>query len=212
MKTMLSLLVIIVFLAILPVKGAVVVVPNPTEEEFYQIYSTGLFSWSVLFETAYPTANTPEMRVITNHVESRDLIWSTPEVIGIDYDIPGNLYVRAGSTTITVQPTEDFNMVLIRLGDRARFSTYTEFKTATFDGTAIRNMFADDGNTRIMNNDYQIISNVGDTFEFNGSFFKSPASVGTESQLEIIGVYFVPEPSSVILFVSSALFLCIRRR
>ncbi len=58
MKTMLSLLAI-VFLAILPVNSAVVVVSNPTDEEFAQMYSTGLFSWSVRFETAYPTAGTP---------------------------------------------------------------------------------------------------------------------------------------------------------
>ncbi len=205
-------LLVIVFLAILPVNGAVVMVPNPTEEEFYQIYSTASFSWSVIFETAYPTAGTPEVRVTTNHVESRDLIWSTPEVIGVGHDFAGNLNVRAGSTTITIQPTAAFNMVLIRLGDSARFSTFTEFKTATFNGTSIRDMFADDGNTRITDNDYQIISGVGDTFELNGSFFRSPASVGTESQLEITGVYFVPEPSFLFLFISSTLLLCVRRR
>jgi len=191
---------------------AVTILSNPTDEEFAQAYSTGLFSWSATFETAYPSNGTPEIKVITDHLENRDHTWSTPDQIAIDYDIAGNLNVRAGSTTLSVHPTTTFNMILIRVSDRTRFSTHTEFKDIAWGTLPLRNMFADDLGTFITDNDYQIIKEVGTTFALSGNFFRSLASVGNESQLEITGVWVVPEPSTFVMFFLATSFFYIRRR
>jgi hypothetical protein len=211
-----SLAIAIVVIALLiwvsQARAAITVISDPTNEQFAGVYSTGLFSWSVTFETGYPSTGTPEIKVISNRLVTADHAWSTPEQVEVGYDEAGNLNVRAGSTTLSVQPTTPFNTVLIRLGDRARFSTYTELRNITFDATSLRNMFADDLGTFVTDNDYQIVSGFGDTFSLRGSFFKSPGSVGNESQLEITGVWMVPEPSTSFLFMISIIGVFFRRR
>jgi hypothetical protein len=212
-KWILAVIVVGVMIALAQkMKGAVTIDSNPTDEEYSQVYSTGLFSWSVVFETGYPSTSTPEIRVTTNHLVTSHHVWSTPDPIGVDYDEAGNLNIRAGSTTLSAQPITPFNAICIRLSDRARFSTYTEFKNIIFNTITLRNMFADDLGTFITDNDYQIVRGVGDTFSLSGNFFRSFASVGNESQLEIVGVWVVPEPSSSMLLLMSTVCLIFRRR
>lgn len=208
MKHIVSLLCL---LALLLSNARSAVVADVTDSEFVTLTSTGVVAWSVKYQTGYPSLSQPEIFISANGVMTLNHTWSNPEQMGVSYDEAGNLNVRAGSTTQSVQPLLPFNTILVRLADKTFFSTVTEFKDVSFDGTPVRNLFADDANSFVTDYDILRIDGVNGTFVLGGSFYRSMASVEDQSRLEIYGVNLVPEPSTSLLVLIAGVALVLRR-
>ncbi len=208
---------ILTLLGIADLVSGAVTSTDLTETQYTSTLSTSTVAWKIEMTSGFPSTVMTEILVQANGSTSVHHLWSYPEELGIEYDALGYLGVRAGSTVVEKSPSEPFapilpfNAILIQIGDTSFFGP-TELKNSVFNGTAIRNLFAEDNNTANTDYDQLMIQGFGDTFTLDSIYHVNQAGFDRESSLTITGVWVVPEPSSLILALASCGLLLRRQR
>lgn len=144
---------------------------------------------------------------------SENHTWSSPEPItlGFDTDTAGNVDLQVGSTPLSLPALSSFNSMIIQIQD-GNVGT-TEFTNFVFDGTNVRDLFADDPTENDFAYDHIRIDGITAPFTLTGNWSMGEFASSTDSYMRM---YFfqseVPETSTLLLFCVSHLLLFIRKR
>jgi hypothetical protein len=214
MKTLMALL---ITLGLLDLLNGAVVTTDISKASFDALAAnTSKLAWTVYMEAGSPNGSSSYELLVSkpgSTPEARNLIWHTPEQITVAYDLAGNLNVDVGSTHVAIQPTRAFNMISIQIQDGNTGTT--SFENFIFDGTAVRNLFADDPTETDFAYDDISLSNLSNTFSFSGNWSMGVGGIVafSDSYMKIIGTQVtVPEPSSFFFTSAISLLLFNRKR
>ncbi|MEN9921593.1 MAG: hypothetical protein RLZZ517_571 [Candidatus Parcubacteria bacterium] len=213
---------------------AAVTVTNISKSDFDTLLSQYQASFSVKFlgggdsgfgseeievaqSTAFPQLGGSSTTIIGNLPSNSGVRWSQP-ITDIHVTLDNLSYVSARAASTLVAPTwavvRPTNQFLILTADMDIFGSSSTVASATFNGSNVRNLFAD-GNGSYA---YDAVSvtgfDMGGPIDYNATWAPGPFPGGNFQYVWIVGLNntSIPEPSTCFLTIFSAVLLFVRRR